>query len=182
MIQNQMVRFDIPVNQHIAIENKKKEITNYINKCKEKGKYHHIMAQHAMGWHNTMNMVGTVLNAGQALAMTVETVTGVSPNDIAITGAVFAFVSAVASRLKESYEFNILSMKHQRVANDYLDTEKILNLILSDLIRTNEYEEKWLHQNIQKFISIEHIAPNQPVRKCMFICERSECGERSDVV
>lgn len=172
MIQGQIIHFNTePVSQEIALNNVKKEITNYIKICREKGNYHHDMALRANEWFNLMNMIGTVLNAGQALAMTAETVSGVSSDNIAITGAVFAFVNAIASRLKDSYEFNILSLKHQRVANDYFDTEKIMATILADLNRTNEYEEKWLNQNIQKFISIGQIAPNQPVRKCsLFIC------------
>lgn len=172
MIQNQIIHFNTePVNNDVALENTKNEIKNYIKKCKEKGNYHHTMALHATEWFNLINLLGTIINAGQALAMTVETVSGVSSDNIAITGAVFAFASAIASRIKDSYEFNLMSAKHQRVANDYFDTEKILTTILTDLNRTNEYEEKWLNQNIQKFISIEQIAPNQPIRKCsLFIC------------
>lgn len=176
MIQNQIIHFNTQeVSPEIALENIKKEITNYVKKCKENGNYHHTMALRANEWYNLMNMVGTILNAGQALAMTAETVTGVSSNNVAITGAVFAFVNAVTSRIKDSYEFNMLGAKHQRVANDYFDTEKILTTILMEINRTNEYEERWLNQNIQKFISICQIAPNQPVRKCsLFICNKSE--------
>ncbi len=176
MLQNQIVHFDAhQISPEIALDNVKKEITNYIKKCKENGTYHHTMALRANEWHNLMNMIGTILNAGQALAMTTETVTGVSSDNIAITGAVFAFINAVASRIKDSYEFNMLGSKHQRVANDYFDTEKILTTILTELNRTNEYEERWLNQNIQKFISIGQIAPNQPVRKCsLFICVKSD--------
>lgn len=174
MIREQLVHFDAdPINQHVALENTKKEISEYINKCKNRGKYHHDMALRAHEWFILMNIINVGINAGQALAMTIETITGVSSDNIAITGALFAFVGAMSNRIKDSYEFNILSVRHQRVASDYFDTEKNLTMILSDLNRTNEYEDKWLSQNIQKFISIGQIAPNQPIRKCyLFMCNR----------
>jgi hypothetical protein len=141
------------------------KIGEYSNECLTKSQFHRKNARNAMIWWNFLGVLNVVLTASQALSMTIQAVNESEAKEIAITGGVFAFSIAISSRIKSSFSFNVLSLEHHHIADDYDELIHNFRLLLNDIDR-NDFNEKIYEQYVHRFISVSEKSHVQTVKSC----------------
>ena len=150
------------------MDNVKKKLEGYADQCRLKNVFHRKNANNGLAWHNTLGVFNVLMTSTQALAMTLQTINQNSSNAIAITGAAFALVIAVSSRVEKSYAFNEVSIHHHNLADDFEELLQSILIILNDIDR-NIYDERELEIIIKRFVSITEKTHVQPVSDCLFL-------------
>jgi hypothetical protein len=142
-----------------------KKINDYMQLCSEKSTYHRSQANYSSAWHDVLGIINVLLISSQALSMTIQTAYDVDSIGVAITGGVFAFVIALSSRISTSYSFNVLSLSHHIVADNYSELHEQFNKLLYEEDRSD------LDMRIMRYISINEKTHLQYVIPCkLLIC------------
>ena len=137
---------------------------NYIDQCSEKAVFHKKNADNALKWWNLMGISAVVITSCQALSMTILTVLQVPAVHIAITGAVFALIISILTRVQSAFSFNALSIQHNQLFDDFNELEnkfKILDQEGTNDVLYNEY--------VNRYISCIEKTHIQPVKDCVFL-------------
>jgi hypothetical protein len=137
-------------------------IEGYIETCQVKTEQHRRNAKNALAWWNFLGIFNVCLTSAQALTMTIQSVYKSGNIEIAVTGAVFACVLAISSRVQMAFSFNALAIQHNQVSDDY--DELIINLKML-LLEYNLHTHKTL---VQRFISIQEKGHLQSVNECRY--------------
>ncbi len=140
-------------------------LNQHVEYCKEKVLFHRHQADSALAWHNFLGVGNVILTGAQALTMTVQTTLQCDNATVTITGGSFAFLLAILNRVSISYNFNVLSVLHNILADDFNELVILFTKMLgsSETFDKDEYEKL-----INKFIAINEKTHLQTVRDCIF--------------
>lgn len=143
-------------------------IKNFITECEIKGSFHKINAKNSLRWYNFLGIFNVVLSASQALVMTIQSVYNNTPQEIAITGGVFAFAITVFNRVQMSFSFNTLAILHNQLSDDFTELCQSFKLLLIDL-ENDTFDEHNYKILVQRLISIQEKAHIQEIKPCWFL-------------
>ena len=132
--------------------------------CKNKVDMHTRNAQSSRGWNNTLSLLGVILSAGTALAMTIMTVEKANNIALTITGAVFAFSISITQKIKESYNFEVLSFQHNSAADDFHD------LYFGFMNLANKFDEVEFEKLMVRYVSLCQKYHLQSIKDCKIFC------------
>ena len=153
------------MNDYTHLENVTNRTINYIQECSKLSEYHKTQAINATNWHNFTGILQTIVISSQVLTLTVMTSLGVNSVGIGITGAVFGFLTGIITKVKQSYAFDVLSLQHNQVADDFSELASHFNLLHNDIERDSLSEGSYEH-HIIKFSNIKEKAHLKSVRNC----------------
>ena len=137
------------------------EIQHYVKLCQDKKNFHHNNAVSATKWNNFFQFIGVLLTSATALSMTVLTVLKSSDVEIAVIGGVFAFASAVTSRIQENYGFRILNYQHSELSNNFQELENSFLVLSKRTHNRDDFEKLTI-----KYLSINARTNIMNVRHC----------------
>jgi hypothetical protein len=154
----------------------------YMKRCRSRSVFHSIMSTRANTTNNWLQMIMVGLTAGQAFAMTTEAIRSVSSQDIALTGAGFAFFIAVANRAREALSLDVLSFHHMSVSTDFMEIAEALQRMLIDIDTGEGYDTTALLNLQNQIVATTARAPVQNVRYSYILrcCRKESKGSLND--
>lgn len=127
----------------------------------QKSEYHKKQAAISLSWHNLLGITNLLIASGQALTMTLQTVYGSDSKDIAVSGGIFAFFGAVFNRIQMSFSFNVISVLHNQVSDDFMEIHsKFKNFNMEN----DEY-----YKLVDRYVSITEKSHIQTTRDYWFL-------------
>lgn len=131
--------------------------------------FHNKSAEACSQWDSFLSICGLILNSSNALAMTVMTVSGTGPIPIAVVSATISFSTVVLSKIRDSYNFNLLKVLHNHASDSYLELEYEFGLLKLECqkqcLSIDEYEK-----TVIKFMNTGEKSHIQEVKCCKFFC------------
>lgn len=146
------------------ISNLVQKIEEYKKKSYEKHLSHVRNARNSNHWALSLEVFGVILSAGLALSTVILGTLGASNFELAITSGIFSFFISVSQRIQNSYNFLVLEVKHNILADDYYAIYYELDKIDPENINYHEYENII---NKYMLVSQKH---TQKVKDCFFFC------------
>ena len=100
---------------------------NALKKCIDKKIYHSFNSQNAKGWDDLLSIIQVLLTSSLALTITILSVTESNKITTTVVPACLVFMSAITSKIKDSYKFLSLHYRHQSASDDYHSLELEFN-------------------------------------------------------
>lgn len=82
--------------------------------------YHRVNADNSLKWHNFLGLLGVGINALQVLTLGILTSVHTDDVPIVIISSSFVFLSVIIGRVQNSYNFNVLNVLHNQIADDLM--------------------------------------------------------------
>ncbi len=82
--------------------------------------YHRVNADNSLKWHNFLGLLGVGINALQVLTLGILTTVHIEEVPIVIVSSSFVFLSVIVGRIQNSYNFNVLNVLHNQIADDLM--------------------------------------------------------------
>jgi len=104
----------------ISYDNIQDSLRKHVEKCKIKAKYHHKNGLSCMRLENVLTLLGISINATLSLLMVILTVYETEENIVAITSASLGFCSIILEKIRQNYNFALLSYSHNHIADEFM--------------------------------------------------------------
>ena len=134
----------------ISYININESLKKHVEKCKNKSRYHHTNAVNALYLDNILTLTELVLSATLTLLMVILSVYDINEDIVAITSASFAFSSIVVSKIRQNYNFGLVSYSHHSVSDDFMT----LRYEFISLITEENYDTKDFKTVINKYLTV----------------------------
>ena len=147
----------------ISLNDIRESLLKHIEKCKIKSKFHNKNGTRSMHLENILTLSGVTLNATLALLMVI-----LSTNDetddktVAIVSACFSFSSIILEKIRQNYNFALLSYSHNSIADEFMD----LRYQGFSLLSIENYDPKDYRVFIAKYLSICARGHIQSIGEC----------------
>lgn len=139
-------------------------LDDYIKKCTQKIEYHSKNAKSARLWNNVLSTANIFLSAACAFTMTILSVEQSPSFVITIVGSGYAMIITITSKIKESFNFDVLNVLHNNAMDSYSDVK----MDLEKLKRDQEYHPHLLESAIQKYEAVVQKSHVQSIKECHF--------------